>query len=127
MTSDQIFRTGAALAGLAVALGAFGAHGLKDLLAERDTSEVFETAVRYQFFHALALVACAWRASLGEPGAAHAARAFLAGTAIFSGSLYALAIVGPRWLGAITPIGGVLLLVGWFLLARAAGSAAPRT
>ncbi|MDA0374506.1 MAG: DUF423 domain-containing protein [Planctomycetota bacterium] len=124
MTPERIFQSGALVAGLAVALGAFGAHGLEALLDERGTADTFEIAVRYQFFHALALLACAWRASLGERGAEKAAQAFLAGTAVFSGTLYFLAVTGPRWLGAVTPIGGVLLIAGWILLARGVGRSA---
>jgi uncharacterized membrane protein YgdD (TMEM256/DUF423 family) len=126
MTPERIFQAGAVLGGLAVALGAFGAHGLEALLAERDTADTFEIAVRYQFFHALALLACAWRATLGERSASRAAWAFVLGTAIFSGTLYVLAITGPRWLGAVTPIGGVLLIGGWILLAAGIGRANPR-
>lgn len=119
--SNRIFRTGAILAGLAVTLGAFGAHGLEQVLDVRGTADTFEIAVRYQFFHALALLACAWRASLGERGAVRAAQAFLWGTWVFSGTLFVLAITGPRWLGAITPIGGTLLILGWVLLAHGIG------
>jgi uncharacterized membrane protein YgdD (TMEM256/DUF423 family) len=111
------FALGAALAGVAVAAGAFGAHGLRDRLAP-DMLAVFETAVRYQMYHALALLGVAW-ATTRWPGssAAIAGWLFVAGIAIFSGSLYVLALSGVRWLGAITPIGGLCFLVGWGVLA----------
>ena len=109
-----------AISGLiAVALGAFGAHALRTRLEPRDL-ETFETAVRYQMYHAFALLACAWLISHDLPHAGNAARAFIFGIVIFSGSLYVLVFTGQRWLGAITPIGGLLFLVGWTLLALAA-------
>jgi uncharacterized membrane protein YgdD (TMEM256/DUF423 family) len=114
------FAFGAASAFLAVAAGAFGAHGLK---ARLDTNmlAVFETAVRYQMYHAFALfvVAGAYARWPGSPVSA-AGWCFIAGTAIFSGSLYLLSLTGIRWLGAITPLGGVALLAGWLCLLWAA-------
>ena len=108
---------GAVLALLAVALGAFGAHGLKTRLTPEDL-EIFETAVRYHMYHALALFAVAWTATRWPGGGTTVAGwAFVAGVLIFSGSLYALVFTGARWLGAVTPIGGVLLIVGWAALA----------
>lgn len=102
---------------LAVAAGAFGAHALKSRLPT-DLLIVFETGVRYQVYHALALFAVAW---LSEkwPGTmlSYAGGSFVLGIVIFSGSLYILALTGVRWWGAITPIGGLLFLVGWGLLA----------
>lgn len=114
------FRLGAASAFLAVAAGAFGAHGLRARLAP-DLLAVFETAVRYQMYHALALVAAAWAAARW-PGALPqwAGWLFVAGTVLFSGSLYLLALTGARWLGAITPLGGAAFLAGWVALALAA-------
>jgi len=111
------FVLGTALAGLSVAAGAFGAHGLRARLAP-EMLEVFETAARYQMYHALGLLAVAWAVSRW-PGTMTVAAGwcFVAGIAIFSGSLYALALSGVRWLGAITPIGGVAFLAGWMLLA----------
>lgn len=108
----------AALSGfIAVAAGAFGAHALKTRLAA-DLLAVFDTAVRYQMFHVVGLIAAAWLAAR-SPGPAVLASGwcFVAGTVLFSGSLYALALTGTRWLGAITPFGGVLFLAGWLLLA----------
>lgn len=105
---------------LSVAAGAFGAHGLKDKVTPRHL-EVFETAARYQMYHALALLGVAWLMSRSPmPTLTAAAWTFLAGIIIFSGSLYALALTGIDKLGAITPIGGLSLLVGWALLAWSA-------
>jgi len=114
------FGLGAVLAFLGVALGAFGAHGLRGTLSAQDMA-TFEAGVRYQLVHALALLAVAW-ASTRWPGATvHAAGwLFVAGTVVFSGSLYVLVLTGPRWLGAVTPLGGVCFLLGWGLLAWSA-------
>ena len=110
---------GALVGGAAVALGAFAAHGLKARL-DAAMLQTFETGVRYQLAHALALLAVAWAASLGGGTAARVAGlAFLGGVLFFSCSLYGLALGGPRWLGPVTPIGGVLFLVGWAALAVA--------
>ncbi len=103
-----------------VAAGAFGAHALRTRLAP-DLLAVFETGARYQMYHALGLVAVAWVVARWPGGAAVAAGwLFVAGTVLFSGSLYALALTGVRALGAITPIGGVAFLAGWAALAYAA-------
>jgi uncharacterized membrane protein YgdD (TMEM256/DUF423 family) len=111
-------RLGAILGGLAVAGGAFAAHGLEDRLDERGLT-LFETAARYQMYHALALVAVGLLAGSDRAGRALgvAGWSFSLGVLLFSGSRYALALSGVRWLGAITPIGGVLFLVGWAALA----------
>ena len=113
-------RLGAVFMFLAVGLGAFGAHGLRQRLSP-DMLAIFETGVRYHAYHALGLFAVAW-VSERNPGslAGAAGWAMALGIVIFSGSLYALSISGVRWLGAITPIGGVGFLVGWVLLAVAA-------
>ncbi len=111
---------GALFGGLGVAAGAFGAHALRARLDPR-MLEVFETGVRYQMFHALALLAAAWLWQQTHSTAAQVAGwAFLAGILLFSGSLYALALTGMRGLGAITPIGGVAFIIGWAALAVAA-------
>lgn len=103
----------------AVAAGAFGAHALRARLAP-ELLTVFETGARYQMYHALALLAVAWLASQWPGGAATAAGwLFTAGIVVFSGSLYLLALTGVRWLGAITPLGGVAFLAGWVALALA--------
>lgn len=110
------FTSGAISAFLAVALGAFGAHGLKSRLSS-DMLNTFEVGVRYQMYHALALLAAAW-ASTKWPGTLTSASGwlFVIGTVIFSGSLYVLSVSGVRWLGAITPIGGLAFLGGWLCL-----------
>lgn len=118
MTTRTAATLGALFAGLAVALGAFGAHALRARLAERDL-EIFETAVRYQMYHAFALFIAAALLARGIAQASGAAWAFTAGIIVFSGSLYAMVFTGARWLGAVTPIGGVAFLVGWGLLAIA--------
>ncbi|MDE3224077.1 MAG: DUF423 domain-containing protein [Nitrospirota bacterium] len=115
---------GAVLAGLGVAAGAFGAHGLKALLSV-EMLAVFETAVRYQVYHALALMLTGILldrsvASEGRTSLRLAGRLFLAGVLLFSGSLYLLALSEIRWLGAITPIGGFCFIAGWGVLAWAA-------
>jgi len=114
------FGLGTLSAFLAVAAGAFGAHALRERLAPGQLA-VFETAARYQMYHALGLVAVAWAVSRWPGGPAQwAGWLFVAGTLLFSGSLYLLALSGIRWLGAITPLGGVAFLAGWGCLAIAA-------
>ncbi|HEU4698740.1 MAG TPA: DUF423 domain-containing protein [Gemmatimonadales bacterium] len=116
------FALGAVSAFLAVAAGAFGAHGLRARLAP-ELLAVFETAARYQMYHALALLAVAWVAGRVGPASALPAWAgwlFVAGTVLFSGSLYLLTLTGTRWLGAVTPLGGVAFLAGWLCLALSA-------
>lgn len=127
MTPNGIVALGAVLAGLAVAVGAFGAHGLQGRVSP-EMLNVFEVGVRYQMYHALALVLLGLFAGRGPspapievpPGVGPAAWLFLAGIVLFSGSLYALVLIGTRWLGAITPLGGVAFLAGWAMFARAA-------
>jgi uncharacterized membrane protein YgdD (TMEM256/DUF423 family) len=117
---DRVFFTlGALLAGLAVAAGAFAAHGLRDRIPP-DLLAVFETGARYQMYHALGLFVVAWAVHRRPDGlAAVAGWLFVAGIALFSGSLYVLALTGMRWLGAITPLGGLAFLAGWGVLAWA--------
>ena len=119
---ERLFVTlGAASGFVAVAAGAFGAHALRARLAP-DLLPVFETAARYQMYHALALLGVAWVAARWPgPLPQWAGWLFLVGTLLFSGSLYALALSGVRWLGAITPLGGAAFLAGWICLALAAG------
>ena len=108
---------GSIFAGLAVAAGAFGAHGLEDSVSP-DRLETFHTAVTYQMYHALALLVVGWAAAQGWGGLLHGAGyCFIAGLLIFSGSLYVLVLTDTGWLGAITPFGGVAFIVGWGLLA----------
>lgn len=115
---------GCLLGGIAVAAGAFGAHGLKATLAATGQAENWETACRYGMYHALALVAVGLFAGMERPvgGALPAAGGcFLLGTLVFSGCLAALALSGLKILGAIVPIGGLFLIAGWVLFAVAAG------
>jgi uncharacterized membrane protein YgdD (TMEM256/DUF423 family) len=99
-----------------VALGAFAAHGLKANLSP-DLLAAFETGVRYQMYHVFALVAAAWGwARWQTPAFVLAGWLFVAGMVVFSGSLYLLALTGTRWLGAITPLGGLAFLTGWLCL-----------
>jgi uncharacterized membrane protein YgdD (TMEM256/DUF423 family) len=118
---DRLFVSlGAASALLSVAAGAFGAHALRSRLTPEYLT-VFETAARYQMYHALGLIAVAWAVSRWPSGTAQwAGWLFVVGTALFSGSLYALALTGTLWLGAITPLGGAAFLLGWFCLALSA-------
>lgn len=107
----------AAAAGfLGVALGAFGAHGLQPILEERGTTAIWQTAVHYWFYHTLALLAVGFASGLSPRLRFHTSLCWIPGMTIFSGSLFVLAAFGPRWLGAITPIGGLLLLAGWGIL-----------
>lgn len=111
---------GALMGFVGVGLGAFGAHGLRGRLSP-DMLAIFETGVRYQMYHALALLAAAALLSRSDGRAVLVAGwSFTAGILVFSGSLYALALTGVTTLGAITPIGGVAFLVGWIALAYAA-------
>lgn len=107
---------GAVLGGLGVGLGAFGAHGLKSRV-DAQALGVFETGVRYQLLHALALLAVGALVRSGHPAAARAVPWFLCGVVAFSGSLYGLTAGAPRALGMLTPLGGAALIVGWVLLA----------
>jgi uncharacterized membrane protein YgdD (TMEM256/DUF423 family) len=114
------FALGSASALIGVAAGAFGAHSLKGRLTP-EMLEVFHTGARYQIYHALALLAVAW-ATTRWPGTQTTAAGwlFVVGTLLFSGSLYVLSLSGIRWLGAITPLGGVAFLAGWACLIWAA-------
>jgi uncharacterized membrane protein YgdD (TMEM256/DUF423 family) len=116
MSGTAATRIAAATGFLAVALGAFGAHGLKDILAQNGTAAIWEKAVFYHFIHAVMLFLLAGR----KPFAAFAWWCFLAGIVIFSGSLYLLAVTDVRWLGAVTPIGGAGFLAGWTCLSFSA-------
>jgi uncharacterized membrane protein YgdD (TMEM256/DUF423 family) len=115
-----LFGIGAVLGFVGVAAGAFGAHAIRARVTP-ERLDNWKTAADYQLWHALATVAAAVIAVRWESGAAAAAGwCFIAGVIVFSGSLYALALIDRRTLGAITPIGGVLFLVGWALLVVAA-------
>jgi uncharacterized membrane protein YgdD (TMEM256/DUF423 family) len=114
--SILFFRVAAVLCFLAVALGAFGAHSLKATLQAHEMVSVWEKAVLYHFLHALALLVLAFHGV----GTRAPAFLFLAGIILFSGSLYLLALTNVRWLGAITPLGGLCFLAGWAWLAFSA-------
>lgn len=116
VANDSAFAVaGALLLALGVGLGAFGAHDLKETLTSERLA-TFETAVRYQLFQGLGLLLLAAMARSGK-AAPRAATAVLAGTIIFSGSLYLLVAGGPSWLGAVAPVGGALMISGWLLAA----------
>ncbi len=103
---------------LAVGIGAFGAHAFKGVLSANGRTDTYELASRYHFYHTLALLATGLL--MGKfPGLGTSAISFLVGTVIFSGSLYTLALSGQTWLGAVTPVGGVFLLLGWGSMAWA--------
>ncbi len=113
------FAVGAFFALLAVALGAFGAHALRDRISA-DAQAIYETGVRYQMYHALALLAAAYAIDRwGNSLPVAACALFVVGTLLFSGSLYALSLSGMKVLGAITPFGGLAFLAGWACLIAA--------
>ncbi len=124
MNGKQIIQSAAIFGMLAVGIGAFGAHGLKDILAETGRAETFETAVKYHFYHSLAifligilaLVKPTWK------NLSTAAILMIVGILIFSGSLYFLSLTGITWLGAITPLGGVAFIAAWILVFLAASN-----
>ena len=117
--TPRVWTTLAALSGLlAVAAGAFAAHGVQDPTAR----ELLRTGSSYEFIHALATLACAGLAVAAMPRARFAPAWFLAGTLLFCGSLYALAFGAPRIVGVITPVGGLCFLAGWAVLAWAAAT-----
>lgn len=117
---DRLFAVlASASAFIAVAAGAFGAHALRARIPA-DLLAVFETGARYHMYHALALFAVAWAATQWPTSLVRTAGwLFVAGTVVFSGSLYAMSLTGARWLGAVTPIGGLCFLGGWLALAVA--------
>ena len=117
--NKALLAAGAISGAIAVAAGAFGAHALKDRLSEKALS-VFETGARYQMYHALGLFAAAWLASRGVGLATTGGWIMLGGIVVFSGSLYALALTDTKWLGAITPLGGLAFIAGWVWLAISA-------
>jgi uncharacterized membrane protein YgdD (TMEM256/DUF423 family) len=109
-----------------IGLGAFGAHGLHDRLAAANMVSTWETAVLYHLVHTLALLAVALWATGDEPRTrwlGRAAGCWVIGVVLFSGSLYSLALGGPRWLGPVTPLGGLAFIVGWAMLFPAGGKA----
>ena len=114
------FAVGAIAAAIGITFGAFGAHALKSRVTE-DLLSIFEVGVRYQMYHALALLAVAW-ADERWPGSLLNASGwlFVLGILLFSGSLYLMTLTGARWLGAVTPLGGLCFILGWIVLAMAA-------
>jgi uncharacterized membrane protein YgdD (TMEM256/DUF423 family) len=116
MNAITAYRISAGLGFLAVALGAFGAHGLKDILQRNGTTEIWQTAALYHLVHAAVSLMVAANAGEGKPWASRSWGFFFAGILVFSGSLYALALSNVRVLGAITPLGGLCLLGGWLAL-----------
>lgn len=112
MNPVTTLRTGAIMAGLAVALGAFGAHGLEGRVTPARLA-TFETAVRYLMYHGIGLLLI----GLLRPALKATAPVMLAGTAIFSGSLFLLVLTDASWLGAVAPVGGALMIAGWLMLA----------
>ncbi|TGE06512.1 DUF423 domain-containing protein [Hymenobacter fodinae] len=122
MTARIILQLAALLGALGVGIGAFGAHGLRSMLEASNRFDTFETAVRYQFYHALALLAVGilYHVRPELRGLGTTAWLWLGGTIVFSGSLYVLCLTGITKLGAITPIGGLLFIAGWITLLLAA-------
>lgn len=117
VAARRLVAIGALSAGLSVAAGAFGAHALKDML-DQHALDVYEKATRYQMYHAFGMVASGFAVQIWRnAGMASAGWLFLGGTLLFSGSLYGVSLLGVRWLGAVTPIGGLLFIAGWTVLA----------
>lgn len=119
MTANKWVLLGAGSGFLSVALGAFGAHGLAERLEPR-MLEIFRTGAQYQMYHALALVGFGLWFSAHPDSSSIAGWAFAIGSIVFSGSLYVLALSGMKWLGAMTPIGGLAFMVGWLAFAWSA-------
>jgi uncharacterized membrane protein YgdD (TMEM256/DUF423 family) len=112
-----ILLSASAFGALSVMIGAFGAHALRASLEASNRLDTFETAVKYQFYHTLALLAIGLLMyRLSDKLLGYAGLSMIGGVLIFSGSLYILCLTGVRWLGAITPIGGLLMIIGWVLL-----------
>ena len=122
MTGKQIIKLAAILGALAVGIGAFGAHGLKAVLAETGRVDTFETGVKYHFYHSLSIFLIGILAIIKPDWKQLRTAAILmaVGILIFSGSLYMLSLTGITWLGAITPLGGVAFIAGWVLVFIAA-------
>ncbi|MBD0788487.1 DUF423 domain-containing protein [Vibrio sp. Y2-5] len=124
MKSKYLLTFGGLFSGIAVALGAFAAHGLKAYVTPYQL-DVFQTGVQYQFIHAAALIVCGillvlCRSEKAQKYFSRAAICFIIGIFCFSGSLYALALTGIKWFGPITPMGGLLFMIGWVMFVLAA-------
>lgn len=116
-SAQRFLALGSILAGLGVAAGAFGAHALKDIL-DPPMLQVFETATRYVMYHAFGLCIVSWAIDrYPEQRLEKSGWLFLIGILLFSGSLYVVSLAGIRWMGAVTPIGGLAFMIGWLLLA----------
>ncbi len=127
MKVSTCLRIAAIFGFLAVALGAFGAHGLEDILTEKG-ADIWDTAVFYHFVHTLAILFLASQVSVDKGSVSKGpVLSFTIGTLVFSGSLYVLALTNIKWLGAITPIGGVAFMVGWLWLFLGTFSKSPAT
>lgn len=118
MENSTTIRIAAVLGALAVAIGAFGAHGLEPILTQFNRSATFETAVKYHFYHALAIFLVGILISFGKDNKwlRYSVGCWVAGIVIFSGSLYLLSVTNITWLGAVTPFGGLALIAGWVML-----------
>ena len=129
MNYRNTLRAAGIFGALGVGLGAFGAHGLRETLLERGMANAWETAVRYHLFHALGLLVISFWFRQNDSRDISlftwVARSWMIGIILFSGSLYGLALGGPRWLGPVTPLGGVAFIAGWILLIVAASRKKP--
>lgn len=124
MTAKTIIILASVLGALSVGIGAFGAHGLEATLTANGRLDTFETAVKYQFYHTLALLLVGiLLLNIDSQMLGYAAWCFVLGIVIFSGSLYTLSLTNITWLGAITPLGGLAFIAGWVLLALGASKA----
>lgn len=123
--SGRWLAIGAVLAAIGVAMGAFGAHALKGHLTP-ERLEVWKTATHYHLLHAVAVAFLGATIATTLPGAEISLKLLTAGLVVFSGTLYLLCLTGVGWLGAITPIGGLLMIAGWLTLAWAAWQQSPR-
>ncbi|OEJ99673.1 DUF423 domain-containing protein [Roseivirga misakiensis] len=122
MTAKTVLIIGGILGALSVGIGAFGAHGLESTLSANGRIETFETGVKYQFYHTFALILLGIiMLNIQSNYFNYASICFIVGIAIFSGSLYTLSLTNMTWLGAITPIGGLSLIMGWVFLILGVG------
>jgi uncharacterized membrane protein YgdD (TMEM256/DUF423 family) len=123
MKNKRLIQIAALFGAFAVGIGAFGAHGLSDILMQTGRMDTFETGVKYHFYHSLAmLIVGIWNYYKPNKNLERSFWSFCLGILIFSGSLYVLSLTGINILGAITPLGGVAFILGWFLIIRSANS-----
>ena len=118
MKNTRYIKLAAVLGFLAVAIGAFGAHGLEPLLTKYNRLETFETAVKYHFYHTFSILIVGLLLAIEQENKklVYSAHSFLAGIVIFSGSLYFMSLTNITWLGAVTPLGGLAFMLGWIFL-----------